>query len=78
MDKFNDWWNEKMTNKHQGSDLQFTKLTPDDIAIHDDLYIEELLISGFEMPSGCCGQLYYDYAIKELQKANDLFQKTFE
>lgn len=58
--------------------LQFTKLTQDDIAIHEDLYINLLLVSGFPMPTLRCTQLYYDYAIKELQKVNDLFRETFK
>jgi len=65
-------------NKKTG--LQFTELTSDDIAIHEDLYIEELLISGSEIPLGtayCYTQLYYDHAIEELQKANALFLKMF-
>lgn len=67
-----------MNNKKQ-SNLQFTGLTPDDIATHEDLYIELLLIDKFGMPcSGNCGQIYYDHAITELQKANSLFQKEFK
>jgi hypothetical protein len=57
--------------------LQFTKLTGGDIVTHEDLYINELLVGGFEIPSGCCRKLYYDHAIAELQKANELFLKEF-
>jgi hypothetical protein len=57
--------------------MTFTELTEDDITTHEDLYINELLVSNFEMPAGCCGVLYYDYAIIELQKANDSFSRTF-
>lgn len=64
-----------ITNK--SISLQLTKLTGDDIATHENLYINELLVNCFEMPPGCCGQLYYDHAITELQKANELFLKMF-
>lgn len=64
-------------NNNKKTDLQLTKLTGNDIATHEDLYIAELLIGGFHIPSYRWTRLYYDYAIIELQKANDLFLKTF-
>ena len=72
-----------MNNKKQ-SNLQFTELTPDDIAVHEDIYINVLVglapeptrISATPVPSSIA-RIYYEYAIKEVQKANDLFQKTF-
>lgn len=59
------------------NNITFTKLTSDDIARHEYLHINKLLINGFHIPSHRWTQLYYNYAITELQKANDLFQKTF-
>lgn len=68
-------------NNSKNTSLQFTELTPDDIAIQEDLYIDLLLVSNFSVPPGYCGQLYgqlyYDHAIIELQKANKLFLKAF-
>ena len=64
-----------MNNKE--TKLQFTELTSNDTAVHEDLYIELLLVDKFGMPPGGCGQLYYDHAIEELQKANALFLKMF-
>ena len=67
-----------MNNKKQ-SNLQFTKLTPDDIARHEDIYIDilvDLAPKGIGVSSGSA-RIYYEYAIKEVQKANDLFQRTF-
>jgi len=63
---------------NKNTKLQFTELTPDDIATHEDLYIEELLISGFHGLPYCYTQLYYDYAIKELQKRMGIFYQTFK
>ena len=68
-----------MNNKKQ-SNLQFTELTPDDIATHEDIYISTLVDSA-PNPSGILGsfsaRIYYEYAIDEVQKADSLFQKTF-
>lgn len=61
-----------MNNKN--TKLQFTELTPDDIALHEYLYIS-LLVCPEKI--GANYSTYYNYAIKELQKANALFQKTF-
>ena len=67
-----------MSNKK--IDLQFTELTPDDIAIHEDIYIA-ILVDLAPNPSGILGglsaRIYYECAIKEVQKANDLFQRMF-
>lgn len=64
-----------MNNKKQ-SNLQFTELAPDDRATHEDIYIN-MLVSLAPKPHGIYGRIYYKYAIKEVQKANDLFQETF-
>lgn len=73
-----------MNNNKKQSNLQFTKLTPDDIAIHEDIYINMLVdlapklkLSGI-YPSDIYGRIYYEYAIKEVQKANDIFQEAFK
>ena len=69
------------------NNITFTKLTPDDIATHEDIYINMLV----DLAPGATGisadfgkrlstipaRIYYEYAIKEVQKAGDLFQKTF-
>ena len=70
-----------MNNNKKQSNLQFTELTPDDIAVHEDIYINILVdlalkVIGFPL-SNIPARLYYEYAIKEVQKANDLFQETF-
>ena len=73
-------WENIIMSNNKDTKLQFTELTSNDTAVHEDLYIEELLISSSEMPLGtayCYTQLYYDHAIEELQKANALFLKTF-
>ncbi len=62
-------------NKH--TDLQYTELTPNDLATHEDLYISLLVGSLNEIPK-CCTQIYYDHALNELYKAQDLFYKTFK
>jgi len=61
------------------NNITFTKLTPDDIATHEDIYINMLvdLAPGATGISTIPARLYYEYAIKEVQKANDLFQETF-
>ena len=64
-----------MNNKKQ-SDIQFTELTPDDIATHEDLYID-MLIGSAHRPSGSYWHIYREYVIKETLKAKQLFCKTF-
>lgn len=63
-------------NKH--TNLQFTELTPNDIAIHEDLYIGLLILGASYDTLGSHHDLYYIYAQKELQKAQGLFHKTFK
>lgn len=62
------------------NNIQFTELTPTDKLHHEDLYTQLLLIDGTDRPSHSntsFAQIYYDYAMAEVQKANKLFQKTF-
>ena len=59
------------------SSLQYTELTPDDIAIHEDLYIQLLLMHREELSDSPYTQIYYEYTIAEVRKANELFQNTF-
>ena len=71
-----------MNDNKKQSKLQFTKLTPDDTATHEDIYIN-MLVDLAPKPhplvcNGIYGRIYYEYAIKEVQKANDIFQKTFK
>ena len=75
MKVFDKWYKENFMNDKNIS-LQFTKLTPDDITTHEDIYID-VLVDLAPVPSGIYGSIYYEYAIEEVQKANDLFQKTF-
>ena len=65
-----------MNNKPQ---IQFTELTPIDKLHHEDLYIQLLLIDRTDrLPHiNPAVQMYYDYAIAEVQKAGELFQNTF-
>lgn len=68
-----------MNNKKQ-SDIQFTELTPDDIATHEDLYINLLVgvsTKFYRSVDKKYQMAYYEYVIKEVQKANDLFLKEF-
>ena len=67
-------------NNSKNTKLQFTKLTPDDIATHEDIYINILvdLAPNTTGISTVPARLYYEYAIKEVQKANDIFQITFK
>ena len=68
-----------MNNNKKQSNLQFTKLTPDDITTHEDIYIN-MLVSLAPKATGISSipaRMYYEYAIKEVQRADDLFQKTF-
>ena len=58
------------------NNITFTKLTPDDTATHEDIYIN-MLVDLAPKATGTPARLYYEYAIKEVQKADDLFQKTF-
>ncbi len=67
-------------NNNKKIDLQFTKLTPDDIDTHEDIYIKMLVNlapNHFMLNSDIPACIYYEYAIKEVQKANDLFQEAF-
>ena len=70
-----------MNNNKKQSNLQFTKLTPDDIGVHEDIYINMLVglapLFPRNKPSCIYGSIYYEYAIKEVQKADSLFQETF-
>lgn len=70
-----------MNNNKKQSNLQFTKLTPDDIATHEDLYIDILPKATWVSTGAFMSQktrtLLYNYNFKELQKAKQLFQKTF-
>jgi len=59
------------------NNITFTKLTPDDIATHEELYTNELFDGNSSLPLDFV-QMYHDYAIVELQKAVDLFHKTFK
>lgn len=67
------------------TELQFTKLTPDDIATHEDLYIDILVNNGVitcqQHESAAFDKKYLDiyreYAIKETLKSKQLFCKTF-
>jgi len=58
-----------MNNKNKKSDLQFTKLTPSDVTIHEDLCIE--LLMGDK-------SLTLDEKGGELAEAKRIFCKTFE
>ena len=73
-----------MSNKN--TELQFTELTTDDIAIQEDLYIDLLASMSRRLSIKdvtnhwaflSYAEIYYDYAIAELQKANELFIKEF-
>ena len=63
-------------NNNKSTKLQFTELTPDDINVHEDIYID-MLVGLAHRPSGTYWHLYREYAIKEVLKAKQLFQKTF-
>ena len=73
-----------MNNNKKQSNLQFTELAPDDIATHEDIYIDVLVglapeptrISATPVPLSIA-RIYYEYAIKETLKAKQLFQETF-
>ena len=58
------------------NNITFTELTPDDIAVHEDIYIN-MLVDLAPKATGIVARMYYEYAIKEVQKADSLFQKTF-
>ena len=67
-------------NNNKKTKLQFTKLTPDDIATYEDIYINMLVglaPLATNVSLSVASRIYYEYAIKEVQKANDLFQNTF-
>ena len=68
-----------MNNNKKQSNLQFTKLTSDDIAAHEDIYINMLVDLAPKATgiSNISARIYYEYAIKEVQKADGLFQRTF-
>lgn len=74
MNEFNNWYKRNFGHVDK---IQFTELTPDDIALHEDLYISLLVGNLNEIPK-CCTQIYHDYALSELQKAKDRFCKTFK
>ena len=63
-----------MSNKK--IDLQFTKLTPDDINVHEDIYIN-ILVGLTHIQFNTYWHIYRKYAIKETLKAKQVFQKTF-
>lgn len=71
-----------MNNKNKKSNLQFTKLTPDDVVAYEDDYIELLMTyssTEIKQQNGLIpAYAYYDYAAKELQKAKEMFCKAFE
>ena len=58
-----------MNNKNKKPDLQFTKLTSDDIAIHKNIYAD-LLVSN-------TGSLPHE-KIRALPEAMQLFYNTFK
>ena len=64
-----------MNNNKKQSNLQFTELTPDDIATHEDIYIDMLV--GLAHPPVSYWHIYREYGIKETLKAKQLFQETF-
>lgn len=64
-----------MNNNKKQSNLQFTELTPDDIATHEDIYIDMLV--RLIHKSSIYWHIYREYAIKETIKAKQLFQETF-
>jgi len=67
-----------MNNKN--TKLQFTELTPDDKATHEDLYID-LMAAIYRSVSLAIDRknlaLLREYNIDEILKANDVFQRTF-
>jgi hypothetical protein len=60
------------------STLQFTELTQDDIATHEDLYITTCLALHFEYLPSEYFDVYHIHAEQELQKAKQLFCKMFK
>jgi len=66
-----------MNNNKKQSNLQFTKLTSDDISTHEDIYID-MLVGSAHRPSGTYQHLYRDYVIAEVLKAKQMFHKTFK
>lgn len=60
------------------STLQFTELTPNDIDKHEDLYIGLLVNNGYLLLDKKYHDVHREYAIDEVQKAKQLFQKTFQ
>lgn len=70
-----------MNNNKKQSNLQFTELTSDDKATHEDLYIDLMAAiyqSVFIALDGKNLALLREYSINETLKANDIFQRTFE
>lgn len=57
--------------------LQFTELTPDDVSTYEDLYMGLLVGGAVNIIPNSYIPSYYGYAEKELEKAKELFQKTF-
>ena len=64
--------NNKANNNKRS--IQFTELTPADIATHRGLYTNLLMSSFYDPYFDVC----LDYAVKELQKAKQLFYETFK
>lgn len=64
-----------MSNKD--IELQFTELTTDDITTYEDDYIELLVGNRTDIPNKCFS-VYCDHALNELQRAKQLFCKTFQ
>lgn len=58
------------------NNITFTELTPDDIATHEDTYIDILV--GLAHTPCPYWHIYREYAIKETLKAKQLFQETFK
>jgi len=66
-----------MNDNKKQSNLQFTGPTPDDIATHEDIYID-MLVGSAHTPPNTYWHIYREYAIKETLKAKQLFCKTFK
>ena len=66
-----------MNNNKKQSNLQFTKLTPDDIVTHEDLYISLLVGTGRPLIDKKYLDAYCQYEIDEVIKTKQLFQNTF-
>jgi len=66
-----------MNNNKKHNDLQFTELTPEDAATHEDLYVDLLAGGKIYIFDGKYRDIYNNYRTKELQKAKHIFCKTF-